>query len=84
MRATIASLLALAILSAPGGAVLAADPAAHSHGTKQPALTLNRGNKWPTDTPLRTGMARIRADLASTLPFRGPAAQQQNRRTKAR
>jgi len=68
MRATIASLLALAILSAPGGAVLAADPGAHSHGTKHPPLTLNRGNKWPTDAPLRTGMARIRADLASTLP----------------
>jgi hypothetical protein len=43
-------------MAAGGGA-----PAAHAHDEAMPTkLTLNKGKKWGTDAPLRTGMKRIR------------------------
>lgn len=58
------ALLAATVAWTP--AVLAAGAAAHSHAEADvPAkLALNKGRKWTTDAPLRTGMARIR-DLAA-------------------
>lgn len=50
--------------------VAAAEPATHQHGhDAAPAeLTLNAGQRWATDAPLRSGMEHIRNALAAALP----------------
>lgn len=58
----VATSLALSI-----GPALAADHA-HEHGGHSTAsLTLNNGQKWPTDVPSRQGMASIKAALLPQL-----------------
>lgn len=51
-------------------ALAATEPATHQHGHgAAPAeLTLNAGQKWTTDAPLRSGMEHIRNALAAALP----------------
>jgi hypothetical protein len=61
-RAALAAAVAFAL---SGGAVLAAE--SHDHGPSQAKLVLNQGKKWPTDEPLRKGMANIRAAVAADL-----------------
>lgn len=40
----------------------------HHHGAAQPEkLSLNAGQQWPTDAPLRQSMAEIRQELAGKL-----------------
>lgn len=63
----IAALLATGILLAPAGASLAAN-SGHDHGAGQVQLRLNDGKKWPTDEPLRHGMAEISTLMAKALP----------------
>lgn len=60
----VALLLALAV-AAPA----AAHEHAHHHAAPAPKkLTLNAGQPWPTDAPLRQAMGRIRQALAGELP----------------
>ncbi len=57
----LSALAAAAFGTAVLGTAVAAQPAAHSHDASAPhQLTLNDGQKWATDEPLRTGMGRIR------------------------
>jgi len=49
-----------------------AHASAHEHGAA--ALTLNHGQRWATDAPLRLGMQRIRDAVAPQLPAGGPPA----------
>lgn len=45
-----------------------AQTATHDHSAAAPhELTLNEGRKWATDTPLRTGMERIRGLVEAQL-----------------
>lgn len=57
--------LVIIALVAGGTPALAAEHPHHAHGS---ALTLDQGRKWPTDAPLREGMARIRASMSRALP----------------
>lgn len=61
-----AALFALGLTFGPGVAIA---QHAHGHGAAVIELKLNNGEKWETDEALRTGMSRIRADLASSLPL---------------
>jgi len=56
--------LAAALALASTGNTFAADPHSHAAG-EQTQLVLDHGKKWPTDEPLRKGMAEIRAALAA-------------------
>ncbi len=57
----LAILAAAAFGTAVLGTAVAGQPAAHSHDASVPhQLTLNDGQKWATDEPLRAGMGRIR------------------------
>lgn len=40
----------------------------HQHDGAQGQMQLNAGQKWETDAPLRTGMEKIRALVASAAP----------------
>ena len=61
--------LAAAVALALAGPALAAGDA-HSHGQAgQLELTLNQGQKWPTDEPLRRGMENIRTALAGGMKY---------------
>lgn len=52
---------AAAVLALALSASALAQTAAHEHGAAVPhELTLNQGQKWATDAPLRAGMGRIR------------------------
>ena len=55
----------LALCTAP---TLAADQAHQHEGRGAATPTLNNGQKWPTDAPLRQGMAGIQAALQRQLP----------------
>ena len=44
-----------------------AQTAAHDHGSAPQALTLNQGQKWATDAPLRKGMDGIRGLVGPQL-----------------
>lgn len=44
-----------------------AQTAAHDHGSAPQQLTLNQGQKWGTDAPLRKGMDAIRGLVAPKL-----------------
>lgn len=60
-RTRLAAALAAAALTALIAAPVAAHTGGHDHGAAATsALTLNQGQKWPTDKPLRDGMDRIR------------------------
>jgi hypothetical protein len=51
----------------------------HDHGADHGALTLNNGQKWPTDAALRQGMSSVRA-LVIPLPAGAtPSAEQAQR-----
>lgn len=39
----------------------------HSHGSHGAELTLNNGQKWPTDEALRRGMGEMRTAMESSL-----------------
>ena len=55
------ALTAVALVAMFAGPVVA-QTSGHDHGAAATsALTLNQGQKWPTDKPLRDGMDRIRA-----------------------
>ena len=60
--------LLVAILTATGGLLHAAD---HQHGSHQDhgpvRLELNHGSKWPTDAPLRQGMSALHSAFAERL-----------------
>ena len=59
---------AVVTLMALGAPIYAqAQTAAHDHGSAPQALTLNHGQKWATDAPLRKGMDGIRGLVASQL-----------------
>lgn len=63
-----AALLALALAAGHGNLAYAAS--SHSHdgsGTAALELTLNNGQKWQTDEPLRDGMGRIRETVETSL-----------------
>lgn len=64
-QSLVAILLSFGLTAAPA---LAAGPAAHDHGDAPAALSLDAGKKWPTDAPLRKGMANIRAAMDASLP----------------
>lgn len=51
-------------------ALAATEPAPHQHdhGAAPAELTLNAGQRWATDAPLRSGMEHIRNALAAALP----------------
>ena len=60
-RTKLAAALAAAALTALLAAPAVAQPSGHDHGAAATSgLTLNQGQKWPTDKPLRDGMERIR------------------------
>lgn len=65
MTAAITALLVIVALVAGGAPARAAE---HAHHSRESALTLDQGRKWPTDAPLRQGMARIRVSMARALP----------------
>ena len=50
------------------GPALAADHAHEHEGHGAATPVLNHGQKWPTDAPLRQGMASIRSALLPQLP----------------
>lgn len=57
LTATLAAAAVAALFAAP----VVAETSAHGHGAAAiSALTLDQGQKWPTDKPLRDGMDRIR------------------------
>ena len=59
---------ALALGLALSGPAFAATEQAHaSHGAGVLELTLNNGQKWPTDEALRQGMGEMRSMLATSL-----------------
>jgi hypothetical protein len=62
-----AALLAGGIALAGAGGVMAAEPA-HSHAEGEAKLTLDHGQKWKTDAPLRQGMGNMRAMMSKALP----------------
>lgn len=62
------SIAALALGLALSGPALAATEHAHGgHGGAALELTLNNGQKWPTDEPLRRGMGEMRAAMETSL-----------------
>jgi hypothetical protein len=66
IRAFAAAVLALGL--ALSGPTFAATEQAHaSHGAAALELTLNNGQKWPTDEALRQGMGEMRSMLATSL-----------------
>ena len=63
------ALVALGLAFGISGSGLAATENAHEgHGAAAVEMTLNNGQKWPTDEALRRGMSGIRSALASALP----------------
>ena len=59
---------ALALGLALSGPASAATEHSHaSHGAAALQLTLNNGQKWPTDEPLRRGMSEMRSMLVTSL-----------------
>lgn len=64
MKTTIIALLA-ALALAPLPAAAQHEHGAHGHGPAK--LQLDHGRKWPTDEPLRQGMAAMRGELAPKL-----------------
>lgn len=65
-----AAAMALAVIVSSGG--LSYATASHSHGGDATAIsqmTLDNGQKWQTDQPLRDGMGWIRDTLDLTLPL---------------
>ncbi|MGE5548504.1 MAG: hypothetical protein ACM33T_16480 [Solirubrobacterales bacterium] len=69
-RTFIAACVAILMAAVPAAGALAAD--SHDHGGHSPAslsgLSLNNGQKWPTDGALRHGMDNIREQMAAALP----------------
>ncbi len=67
-RRLAAALAAFSLAIASAGPSLAAG--AHSHGTEAARLEvkLNNGKRWQSDEALRTGMSKMRAEIASALP----------------
>lgn len=62
------SVAALALGLALSGPALAATEHAHGgHGGAALELTLNNGQKWPTDEPLRRGMDEMRGAMTGSL-----------------
>ena len=60
-RDKLATALTAAALVAMFAGPVVAQTSGHDHGAAATsALTLNQGQKWPTDKPLRDGMDRIR------------------------
>src|SRR5690606_15891444 len=60
-RTKLAAALAASALTALLAAPVAAQTSGHDHGAAATsALSLNQGQKWSTDEPLRDGMDRIR------------------------
>lgn len=55
-------------LAATALAAIEPAPHQHHHGAAPAELTLNAGQKWATDAPLRSGMEHIRNALAAALP----------------
>ena len=63
------ALVALGLGFGISGSGLAATEHAHeTHDAAAVEMTLNNGQKWPTDEALRRGMSGIRSALASSLP----------------
>ena len=61
-------ILLLALLPAFSVSALAEPQHNHTQDSEmQPALTLNQGEKWPTDAPLRESMAKLRHALIAVL-----------------
>ena len=61
-RSKLAAALAAAVLTTLFAAPVVAQTSGHDHGAAATSgLTLNQGQKWPTDKPLRDGMDAIRA-----------------------
>lgn len=56
-------LIVAAALALSSGSAIAADHTHEHEGHGAAAATLNNGQKWPTDAPLRQGMTRIKAAL---------------------
>lgn len=68
-RRLAAALAVLGLAVASTGPSLGAG--AHSHGTEAAArleVKLNNGKRWQSDEALRTGMSKMRAEVASALP----------------
>jgi hypothetical protein len=64
-----AALLAAGIVLAGAGGAMAAEPThSHAHGESEATLTLDHGQKWQTDAPLRQGMGNMRAAMSKALP----------------
>ena len=64
------ALIPLGLTAGLFGPALAAALQGHeSHGASAVELTLNNGQRWPTDEALRTGMSRIRDALDAALPL---------------
>lgn len=66
----LAGLIAACAITAapPAFAAGSGKTAEHDHAQSMPSkLTLNQGRKWATDEPLRAGMGRIQALVASQL-----------------
>jgi hypothetical protein len=62
------ALLALSLGFGISESGLAATEHAHGHDAAPVEMTLNNGQRWPTDEALRRGMSGIRSALASSLP----------------
>lgn len=60
------SILALAVALAFGAPAIAAETHGHAAGGEA-QLTLNHGQKWQTDAPLRQGMNNIRGAIAKDV-----------------
>ncbi|WP_429647432.1 hypothetical protein [Skermanella aerolata] len=67
----LSAMLAASLMSATAGAGLAAVSSSHQGhagtGAAIAELTLNDGQKWPSDAALREGMTEIRATLRASL-----------------
>lgn len=64
-----ASLLAAALIATMSASAFASENA-HSHdGHQVVKLSLNKGQKWQTDEPLRQGMGNMRSAVAQSLPL---------------
>ena len=67
--------LAVAVaLAFTGPALAAGEVHQHAGGAGELTLSLNQGQKWTTDAPLRQGMENIRAALGSGMKYQALAS----------
>lgn len=65
-RTLVAAAIAAALVLGPGPLALA-QTHAHGHADAPPTLTLDHGQRWQTDAPLRKHMTDLRASFAQDL-----------------